>query len=219
MCYYLLQYRSVDVFSLTFSILHSAQDAAHRQPTTLSPLPSVRFNQQGWRGWHWQKPEDGSTEKAGISLVPSSRLTMGFNPQYETTAASQSPPTLRFLYRAPNSTTLSLWNVGLKKPLKPMIILCNNKYISWKGLHDFPLLKGANSSQVWWRVLLILSEFKAILVYRKSSKIARATERNPVSKTKIKKKKFQETAKLFSKVVPVSPPLSASKSSMPTVSS
>jgi hypothetical protein len=37
-----------------------------------------------------------------------------------------------------------------------------------------------------------ISEFKASLVYRVSSRIARATQRNPVSKNQKKKKKRKE---------------------------
>jgi hypothetical protein len=51
---------------------------------------------------------------------------------------------------------------------------------------------------VWWRTPLIpalgrqrqaISEFEASLVYKVSSRTARATQRNPVSKNQKKKKK------------------------------
>jgi hypothetical protein len=54
-------------------------------------------------------------------------------------------------------------------------------------------------SQAWWYTLLIpalggrgrrISEFEASLVYRVSSRTARATQRNPVSKNQKKKKKL-----------------------------
>jgi uncharacterized membrane protein len=60
-------------------------------------------------------------------------------------------------------------------------------------------------SRAWWRMPLIpalvrqkqaISEFKASLVYRVSSRTARATQRNPVSKNqKTKKKKKKKTKK------------------------
>jgi hypothetical protein len=40
-----------------------------------------------------------------------------------------------------------------------------------------------------------ISEFKAILVYRVSSRMARATQRNPVSKERKKKKRKKERKK------------------------
>jgi hypothetical protein len=40
-----------------------------------------------------------------------------------------------------------------------------------------------------------ISEFKAILVYRVSSRTARATQRNPVSKNQKKKKKRKKEKK------------------------
>ena len=48
---------------------------------------------------------------------------------------------------------------------------------------------------MWWSTLLIphsedrQTDFKASLVYKASSRIARATQRNPVSKQNLKKKK------------------------------
>jgi hypothetical protein len=42
-----------------------------------------------------------------------------------------------------------------------------------------------------------ISEFKASLVYRVSSRTARATQRNPVSKNQKKKKKRQKTFLTF----------------------
>jgi hypothetical protein len=50
----------------------------------------------------------------------------------------------------------------------------------------------------WWHTPLIpgrgrwISEFEASLVYRVSSRTARATQRNPVSKNQKKKKKKKE---------------------------
>jgi hypothetical protein len=41
-----------------------------------------------------------------------------------------------------------------------------------------------------------ISEFEASLVYKVSSRIARATQRNPVSKNQKKKKKKKERKKL-----------------------
>jgi hypothetical protein len=61
--------------------------------------------------------------------------------------------------------------------------------------------KKKNLSQTWWRTPLIpalgkqhlgsrwISEFKASLVYKVSSRTARATQRNPVSKNQVKKKR------------------------------
>jgi hypothetical protein len=53
-------------------------------------------------------------------------------------------------------------------------------------------------SQAWWRMPPIpalgrqISEFKASLVYRVSSRTARATQRNPVTKKKKKTTKERE---------------------------
>jgi hypothetical protein len=68
------------------------------------------------------------------------------------------------------------------------------------------------SSQAWWHTPLIpalglglglglgrrISEFEANLVYKVSSRSARATQRNPVSKNQKKKKKKKRKKRTFS---------------------
>jgi hypothetical protein len=62
----------------------------------------------------------------------------------------------------------------------------------WRGEKKSTL---QHSGWAWWHMPLIpargrwISEFEASLVYRVSSRIARATQRNPVSKNQKKKKK------------------------------
>jgi hypothetical protein len=46
-----------------------------------------------------------------------------------------------------------------------------------------------------------ISEFKASLVYKVSSRTARATQRNPVSKNQKKKKKKKKKKKMFSEIL------------------
>jgi hypothetical protein len=69
-----------------------------------------------------------------------------------------------------------------------MEFLCQEAYIS---------LRKASFTRQWWHTPLIpalgrerqvISEFEASLVYRESSRTARATQRNPVSKKKTKTK-------------------------------
>jgi hypothetical protein len=70
------------------------------------------------------------------------------------------------------------------------------------GLTNFN--KTRDSGRAWWRMLLILalgrqrqriSEFKASLVYKVSSRTAKATQRNPVSKNQKTKKQNKQTNK------------------------
>jgi hypothetical protein len=62
--------------------------------------------------------------------------------------------------------------------------------------------KNNNQGQVWWHTPLIpggrgrwISEFEVSLVYKASSRTARATQRNPVSKTKKTKNKTNKQTK------------------------
>jgi hypothetical protein len=62
-------------------------------------------------------------------------------------------------------------------------------------------MKKSKVSRAWWPTPLIpalgrqISEFEASLVYKVSSRTARATQRNPVSKTKQNKTKQNKTNK------------------------
>jgi hypothetical protein len=67
-------------------------------------------------------------------------------------------------------------------------------------------LKAFLGSQAWWHTPLIphsggrgrwISEFEASLLYKVSSRTARATQRNPVSKNKNKKKTKNKETKPF----------------------
>jgi hypothetical protein len=74
-----------------------------------------------------------------------------------------------------------------------MLCLDNNKNKS-KQMLDFlmNLFNKSGPSRAWWRTPLIPAlgrQFKASLVCKVSSRTTRATQRNPVSKTKTKRNK------------------------------
>jgi hypothetical protein len=65
-----------------------------------------------------------------------------------------------------------------------------------RNLFQVPNIKNTSINRAWWRTPLIptlggrgrqISELEASLVYKVSSRTARATQRNPVSKNKNKK--------------------------------
>jgi hypothetical protein len=103
-----------------------------------------------------------------------------------------------------------IFNTEVKWSMYYLMNVCKTRQTRFSGLGVFVIYRGVTAGQ-WWRTPLIqhlggrvsrISEFKASLVYRVSSRKARGTQRNPVLKQTNKQTPTNQTNKQTNKQNP-----------------